>query len=289
MKRISLFIVSNLLVMLLLSVTTRLLGVDRYLTAHGLGLPALLGFSLALGVGGSFLSLLMSKRFARWTLDMVVLRHDAMPRDKFLLSTVKKYAAQAGIAMPQVAVYLGPPNAFATGPSKNSALVAVSTGLLEVMPESELEAVLAHEVAHIANGDMVTLTLVQGVLNTFVVLLSRLASYALDGIFRRDEDLDLRPGWAYASTRFLLELLLGLGASVVVAWFSRRREFRADAEATRLLGDKRPMIQALAHLRELKIAPMPKSLAAMGIAGGLGKWWATHPPLDERIARLKAL
>ncbi|MEN9473586.1 MAG: hypothetical protein RIS48_306 [Pseudomonadota bacterium] len=288
MKRIALFVLTNLAVMLVLSVTARLLGVDRFLTANGLNLGALLGFSLIMGFGGSIISLLMSKPMAKWSTGAVVINQPRNADEAWIVNTVQKFAGQAGIAMPEVAIYDGEPNAFATGASKNASLVAVSTGLLHGMTQEEVEAVIGHEVAHIANGDMVTMTLIQGVMNTFVVFLSRVVGYAVDSFLRKgDERESSGPGIGYMITSFVMEIVLGFLAGIIVAWFSRQREFRADAGAAQMMGRKQPMINALARLGGLEPGALPQSMAAMGIAGGLGKLFSTHPPLEERIARLQ--
>ena len=287
MKRIVLFVLTNLAVMLVLSITARLLGVDRFLAANGLNLGALLGFSLVMGFGGAIISLRMSKQMAKWSTGAVVINQPRNADEAWIVNTVQKFADKAGIAMPEVAIYEGEPNAFATGATKNSSLVAVSTGLLHGMTHEEVEAVIGHEVAHIANGDMVTMTLIQGVMNTFVVFLSRVIGYAVDSFLRRGDDRESGPGIGYMVTSFVMEIVLGFLAAIIVAWFSRQREFRADAGAAWLMGRKQPMINALARLGGLQPGELPQSMAAMGIAGGLGKLFATHPPLEERIARLQ--
>jgi heat shock protein HtpX len=200
---------------------------------------------------------------------------------------VRRFADKAGIGMPEVGVFEGDPNAFATGASKNNALVAVSTGLLHNMTREEVEAVIGHEVAHIANGDMVTMTLVQGVMNTFVVFLSRVIGYAVDSFLRKGDSEHSGPGMGYMVTTIVLDIVLGFLAGIIVAWFSRQREFRADAGAAQLMGRKQPMINALARLGGLTPGELPKSVAAMGIAGGLGKLFSTHPPIEDRIAALQ--
>ncbi len=287
MKRIALFVLTNLAVMLVLSITARLLGVDRFLTANGLNLGALLGFSLIMGFGGSIISLLMSKSMAKWSTGAVVINQPRNADEAWIVNTVQKFADKAGIAMPEVAIYDGEPNAFATGASKNASLVAVSTGLLHGMTHEEVEAVIGHEVAHIANGDMVTMTLIQGVMNTFVVFLSRVVGYAVDSFLRKGDERESGPGIGYMVTSFVMEIVLGFLAGIIVAWFSRQREFRADAGAAQMMGRKQPMINALARLGGLEPGALPQSMAAMGIAGGLGKLFSTHPPLEERIARLQ--
>jgi heat shock protein HtpX len=288
MKRILLFVLTNLAVMVVLAVVASLLGVDRYLTANGLNLSALLGFSLIMGFGGAIISLLMSKPMAKWSTGAHVINQPANQDEAWIVSTVQRLSARAGIAMPEVAIYEGEPNAFATGAFKNSALVAVSTGLLQSMTHEEIEAVLGHEIAHVANGDMVTLTLIQGVLNTFVVFLSRVIGYFVDSMLRSKDEESSGPGMGYYITSFVLDIVLGFVASMIVAWFSRYREFRADEGSAQLLGNKQPMINALARLNSLQAGELPASVAAMGITGGLGKLFASHPPLEERIAALQA-
>ena len=287
MKRILLFVLTNLAVMVVLGVVASLLGVNRYLTSNGLNLSALLGFSLIMGFGGAFISLLMSKPMAKWSTGARVINQPANQDEAWIVSTVQRLSERAGIAMPEVAIYDGEPNAFATGAFKNSALVAVSTGLLQSMTHEEIEAVLGHEIAHVANGDMVTLTLIQGVLNTFVVFLSRVVGYFVDSMLRSKDDESTGPGMGYYITSFVLDILFGLVASMIVAWFSRQREFRADEGAAQLMGSKQPMINALARLNSMQAGELPTSVAAMGITGGLGKWFASHPPLEERIAALQ--
>ncbi|WP_333845407.1 protease HtpX [Limnohabitans sp.] len=287
MKRILLFVLTNLAVMVVLGVVASLLGVNRFLTSNGLDLSALLGFSLIMGFGGAFISLLMSKPLAKWSTGARVINQPANQDEAWLVSVVQRLSERAGIAMPEVAIYDGEPNAFATGAFKNSALVAVSTGLLQGMTREEIEAVLGHEVAHVANGDMVTLTLIQGVLNTFVVFLSRVVGYFVDSMLRSKDDESTGPGMGYYITSFVLDILFGLVASMIVAWFSRQREFRADEGAAQLMGSKQPMINALARLNSMQAGELPTSVAAMGITGGLGKWFASHPPLEERIAALQ--
>jgi heat shock protein HtpX len=207
--------------------------------------------------------------------------------EAWIVQTVQKFADKAGIGMPEVAIYDGAPNAFATGAFQNSALVAVSTGLLQSMTKEEVEAVIGHEVAHVANGDMVTMTLIQGVMNTFVVFLSRLIGYAVDSFLRRGSDSNSGPGIGYMVTTIVMDILLGFVAAIIVAWFSRQREFRADSGAAQLMGRKQPMINALARLGGVHTAELPKTMAAMGIAGGIGQLFSTHPPIEQRIAALQ--
>ena len=288
MKRIVLFIATNLAIMLVLGVATSVLGVNRYLTANGLNLSALLGFAMIMGFGGAFISLLISKWMAKMSTGAQVIAQASNADEAWLLDTVRRLAERAGIAMPEVAIYEGEPNAFATGAFKNSALVAVSTGLLRGMTREEVEAVLGHEVAHIANDDMVTLTLIQGVLNTFVVFLSRVIGYFVDNLLRKNDEESSGPGMGYYVTSIVLDIVLGFVASMIVAWFSRQREFRADAGSAQLLGRKQPMINALARLGQMQPGALPNNVAALGITGDLSKLFASHPPLEERIAALQA-
>ncbi|MDP2021466.1 MAG: protease HtpX [Hydrogenophaga sp.] len=289
MKRILLFVLTNFAVMAVLLVTTRILGVDRFLTANGLNMTALAGFSLVIGFGGAIISLLMSKTMAKMSTGARIINQPQNADEAWIVQTVQKFAEKAGIGMPEVAIYDGAPNAFATGAFKNSALVAVSTGLLQGMTRDEVEAVIGHEVAHVANGDMVTLTLIQGVMNTFVVFLSRVIGYAVDSFLRRGSDNNSGPGIGYMVTTIVMDIVLGFLAAIIVAWFSRQREFRADAGAASLMGRKQPMINALARLGGLTPGELPKTMQAMGIAGGLGKLFSTHPPMEERIDALQKL
>lgn len=287
MKRIVLFLLTNLAVMLVLSVIVRLFGLDRFLTANGLNLPALLMFSAVIGFGGATISLLMSKWMAKRSTGAEVITQPRDQTEQWLFDTVKRLADRAGIAMPEVAIYEGEPNAFATGAFKNSALVAVSTGLLQSMNKEEVEAVLAHEVAHVANGDMVTLTLIQGVVNTFVVFLARVIGYVVDkAIFKNEREV----GIGYYVTSIVCEILFGILASIIVAYFSRMREFRADAGAADYVGNPKPMINALARLGGLAPGELPKSMAASGISGGPGimALFSSHPPIEARIAALQS-
>jgi heat shock protein HtpX len=287
MKRVFLLIVTNLAVMLVLSVVASLLGVDRYLTANGLNFGALLGFSAVFGFGGAFISLLMSKMMAKSSTGAQVIAAPQNSTEYWLLETVGRQAKAAGLAMPEVAIYDGEPNAFATGASKNNSLVAVSTGLLQSMTKDEVEAVLAHEVSHIANGDMVTLTLIQGVVNTFVFFLSRVVGYVVDGMLRRGSDSS-GPGIGYMLAVTVSQIVFGVLASIIVAWFSRQREFRADAGSAKLAGGAAKMIAALQRLGGLHPEPLPANMASAGIAGkgGVASLFATHPSMEERIAAL---
>jgi len=288
LKRILLFVLTNVLVVAVLGIVASLLGVNRYLTANGLNLGALLGFALIMGFGGAIISLLISKPMAKWTSGLHMIDNPQTPDEAWIVGTVKKFADKAGIGMPEVGIFEGEPNAFATGAFKNSALVAVSTGLLQNMTRDEVEAVIGHEVAHIANGDMVTMTLIQGVMNTFVVFLSRVIGYAVDSFLRRGDDRSSGPGIGYMITTLVLDIVLGFAAAIVVAWFSRQREFRADAGSVELMGGQRqPMVNALARLGGLPAGELPKSVEAMGITGNIGKLFSTHPPIEERIAALQ--
>ncbi|NTW53355.1 MAG: protease HtpX [Chlorobaculum sp.] len=288
MKRIVLFLLTNFAVLLVLSVSARLLGIDRFLTANGLNLGMLLAFAALIGFGGSFISLVMSKTMAKWSTGARVITQPANQDEAWLVNTVKRLSSKAGLATPEVAIYDGAPNAFATGASKSRSLVAVSTGLLQSMNKQQVEAVLAHEVAHIQNGDMVTLTLIQGVLNTFVIFLSRVAGYAIDSFLRRDDD-EGGVGIGYMIGSIVFEILFGILASIIVMYFSRKREFRADSGAASLMGDRRPMIEALRALGNLEAGQLPKQMAASGITGGgIMALFSSHPPLESRIAALEA-
>ncbi len=287
MKRILLFVMTNLAVVAVLGIVANLFGVNRYITANGLNLGVLLGFALIMGFGGAIISLLISKPVAKWSAGVRVIDQPQNVDEAWIVETVRKFADKAGIGMPEVGIFEGDPNAFATGAFKNSALVAVSTGLLQGMTREEVEAVIGHEVAHIANGDMVTMTLIQGVMNTFVVFLSRVIGYAVDSFLRRGSDQQSGPGIGYMITTIVLDIILGFVAAIIVAWFSRQREFRADAGAAQLMGRRQPMMNALARLGGMTPGELPKSVSAMGIVGGIGKLFATHPPIEERIAALR--
>ena len=288
MKRILLLVLTNVLIVVVLGIVASLLGVNRFLTSNGLNLGLLLGYALVIGFGGAFISLLISKPLAKWSSGVRVIAQPQNADEVWIVETVRKFSEKAGIGMPEVGIFEGEPNAFATGAFKDSALVAVSTGLLAGMTREEVEAVIGHEVAHIANGDMVTMTLIQGVMNTFVVFLSRVIAYAVDSFLRKNDEQNSGPGMAYFITSILLDLVLGFAAAMVVAWFSRQREFRADAGAAQLMGRKQPMVNALARLGGMTPGELPKSVAAFGIAGGIGQLFSTHPSIEERIAALQS-
>ena len=288
MKRVILFLATNLAVVLVLSLVTSLLGVNRFLGGSGLNVSALLVFASIMGFGGAFISLWMSKPIAKWSTGAVVIDTPSNSTEFWLVDSVSRLSQKAGIPMPEVAIYDGEPNAFATGASKSSSLVAVSTGLLQSMSREEAEAVLAHEVAHIANGDMVTLTLIQGVVNTFVIFLSRVVGYLVDSFLRRNDEESSGPGIGYMVTSMICEILFGILASVIVAWFSRQREFRADAGAAQLMGSPRPMIGALSRLGQLSAGGLPQNVATAGISSP-PSWmgiFASHPPIEQRIEAL---
>ena len=287
MKRIVLFLVTNLAVMVVLTIITNLLGLNQALAANGLNLGALLAYSAVIGFGGAFISLLMSKTIARWSTGAQVIHAPRNDSESWLLATLQRLAEKAGVAMPEVAIYEGEPNAFATGAFKNSALVAVSTGLLNAMSREEIEAVLGHEIAHVANGDMVTLALIQGVVNTFVVFLARVIGSIVDKVvFRTTRGI----GPGYFVTVLVCQIVLGVLASIIVAWFSRRREFRADAGSATYLGNPQPMIHALARLGGLPPGELPKTLSGFGITdkAAFMALFATHPPIEARIRALQA-
>lgn len=287
MKRIVLFLVTNIAVMVVLSIVLSVLGLNRFIDESGLNLQVLLGFSAVVGFAGSIISLLISKPVAKWSTGARVIDGSEGSNEYWLVNTVHSLADRAGIGHPEVAVYDGEPNAFATGAFKNNALVAVSTGLLQSMSRQEVEAVLGHEVAHISNGDMVTLTLIQGVVNTFVVFLARVVGYFVDRtIFKTERGT----GPGFYITVIVCEILFGILASMIVAWFSRQREFRADAGSAKLLGSPSPMINALAKLGRLEPGALPQSIATSGITNknGILALFSSHPPVEERIAALQA-
>jgi heat shock protein HtpX len=286
MKRIALLILTNLAVVLVLGTMASVLGVNRYLVGSGSNLGVLLAYCFVFGFGGAFISLLISRPMAKWSTRAKVINGTEGPMEAWLLATVGALAEKAGVALPQVAIYEGEANAFATGASRNRSLVAVSTGLLRTMDRKQVEAVLAHEIAHIANGDMVTLTLLQGVLNTFVMFLSRVVGHIIDrGFLKNDKDAR---GIGYSVTVFVLDLVFGLVASMIVAAYSRHREYRADAGSAALLGQPDNMISALKALGGIGDTALPKNLAAFGIAGKrVSALFASHPAIHDRIAALQ--
>ena len=290
MKRIVLFLLTNLAVMVVLSATLSILGVNRFMTQQGLNIEMLLVFSLIVGFTGAFISLLISKPMAKASTGCRVIdpQSPGNAREAWLVDTVHQLADRAGIGRPEVAIYEGEPNAFATGAFKNDSLVAVSTGLLDSMTEEEVIAVLGHEVAHIANGDMITLTLIQGVVNTFVVFLARVVGYFVDRVLLKN---DREAGIGYYATVIVCEIAFGVLASIIVAWFSRQREYRADAGSAHLLSSREPMFRALARLGGLLPGELPKSFEASGISGGAGitAMFSTHPPIPSRIHALQQL
>jgi len=288
MKRIFLFLATNMAIVLVLSITMRMLGIEPYLNANGLNLSALLIFAAVMGFGGSLISLAISKWSAKKSMGVRVIEAPANSTEFWLVETIRKYSEKAGIKMPEVGIYESPEvNAFATGMSKNSSLIAVSTGLLQQMTRQEAEAVLGHEVAHAANGDMVTLALIQGVVNTFVMFLSRVIGHLVDRVVFKTER---GQGPAFFVTMIVAELVLGVLASAIVMYFSRQREFRADVGGASLAG-RQNMIAALERLNSLHPQPLPEKMAAFGIAGGGGgglkRLFMTHPPLEERIEALR--
>jgi len=286
MKRIFLLIATNFAVIALLSIVASVLGIDRMLAQNGFDFYGTLIFATLFGFGGAFISLLISKWMAKFSTGAKVIDGTEGTTQYWLVDTVKRLSEKAGIGMPEVAMYEGEPNAFATGAFRDSALVAVSTGLLESMSREEVEAVLGHEIGHVANGDMVTLTLIQGVVNTFVIFLSRAIGYIVDRVILKN---DRGQGIGFFVTVMVSQLVLGVFASMIVAWFSRRREFRADAASASLLGSPQPMVNALSRLGGLQSGALPQAMAASGISGGPG-WmvlFSTHPPVEERIAALQ--
>ncbi len=287
MKRIFLFLATNLAVMVVLGIVISLFGLGNYRGANGIQLGSLMALSLVVGFTGSFISLLISKQMAKWSTGARIITQPQNQDEAWIVETVRKFADKAGIGMPDVAIYDGEPNAFATGAFKNSALVAVSTGLLQSMTKEEVEAVIGHEIAHVANGDMVTMTLVQGVMNTFVFFISRVIGSLIDGMINKGENRG--PGIGSFVITMLLQVVLGFLANIIVCWFSRHREFRADAGSASLMGQPRSMQAALMRLGGMTPGELPKNMAAMGIAGGLGKLFSTHPPMEERIAALQNL
>ncbi|MCM8626373.1 protease HtpX [Accumulibacter sp.] len=289
MKRIVLLIATNLAIVVVLGIFSTLTGAHRFFTGSGLDLGKLLLFAAIMGFGGAFISLLLSRTIAKWSTGARVIESPASSTEYWLVDTVRRYSERADLPMPEVAIYEGEANAFATGATRRSSLVAVSTGLLENMTREEAEAVIAHEVAHIANGDMVTLTLIQGVVNTFVVFVARVIGWLVDSALRR-QDGEQGPGLAYTVTVVLCDIVFGMLASIIVMYFSRQREFRADAGAAQLMGSPVPMVRALRRLGSLEAGALPQNVATAGISGRPG-WlalFASHPPIEERIAALRA-
>ena len=288
MKRIVLFNVTNLAVVLVLSIVLKLFGLDRAMVSQaGMSYGGLLVFSMVVGFTGAIISLLMSKAVAKWTTGAHVIDTPANDAEAWLMETVRRLASAANIGMPEVAIYEGEPNAFATGAFRNSALVAVSTGLLQSMNREEVEAVLGHELSHVANGDMVTLTLIQGVVNTFVIFLSRIIGGLIDNALSGNRNERRGQGPFYFIIVIVLQVLLGILASMIVAWFSRYREFRADAGGAKL-SSRQNMIGALERLMQRHPEPLPEQMKAFGISGGrISNLFASHPPLDVRIAALR--
>ncbi|TAM87944.1 MAG: protease HtpX [Candidimonas sp.] len=289
MKRIVLFLLTNFAVLLVLGTVMSLLGVDRYLTANGLNMADLLVFCAILGFGGATFSLLISKWMAKQSTGARVIdpQAPANTHEAWLVDTVHQLADRAGVGHPEVAIYEGAPNAFATGAFKNDALVAVSTSLLQTMNEEEITAVLGHEMTHVANGDMVTLTLIQGVVNTFVLFLSRVVGYFVDRVLMKNER---GVGLGYYLSVIVCEIIFGILASIIVAWFSRQREYRADAGSAHLLGSRDPMIHALGRLGRLEAGDLPHAFQASGISAGRAvALFASHPPIEARIKALQSL
>jgi heat shock protein HtpX len=287
MKRIFLFLATNIAVLVVLSVIINVFGLGNFLTAEGIDPVGLLAFSAVVGFAGSIISLLISKPMAKASTGARVVDGSEGTTEYWLVQTVQKLAQQAQIGMPEVAIFEGAPNAFATGAFKNSSLVAVSTGLLQSMSKEEVEAVLGHEIAHVANGDMVTLTLIQGVVNTFVIFLSRIIGFFVDKVIFRTER-GVGPGFFIAS--LVAQIVLGILASMIVAWFSRHREFRADRGSAELLGSPRPMINALARLGGVPAGELPQAFEAHGIKQSQSRFlglFASHPPIEARIAALQ--
>jgi len=289
MKRVLLFVVTNIAVILVLSIVVKLFGVDRFLYTNGINYLSLLIFAGIFGFGGSFISLAISKWMAKWSTGAQVIMQPRSDTEIWLMNTVQKQASQAGIGMPDVAVFESDsPNAFATGMNKNNALVAVSTGLLNTMKRDEVEAVLGHEISHVANGDMITLSLIQGVVNTFVIFISRVVGYFVDRVILKNEE---GHGLGFFITTIVAQIVFGILASIIVMWFSRKREFVADAGGAKLSGTAN-MIAALESLKRSTYEPLPDQMKAFGISGkpsthGLKLLFMTHPPLDDRIDALK--
>ncbi|HEY1725798.1 MAG TPA: protease HtpX [Steroidobacteraceae bacterium] len=290
MKRILLLVLTNLAILVVLSIVAQVTGLDQWMAAQGSSLQGLLVFAALFGFSGSLISLAISKWMAVRAMGVRIIQQPATANEQWLVTTVHSLAAKAGVGLPEVGIFDSPqPNAFATGPRRNNALVAVSSGLLASMNRDEIEAVLGHELTHVANGDMVTLTLIQGVVNTFVIFLSRIVGAIVDRSISRDSD---GRGAAYFVSVLVSQIVLGVLATMIVMWFSRQREFRADAGGAGLAGRNR-MIAALQRLKSAHDDPLPAQLNAFGISGGEGsglrRLFLSHPPLEERIAALRAL
>lgn len=292
--RILLFLLTNFAVLVVASIVLSVLGVERYISSSGLNLTSLLIFCAVFGFTGSIISLLLSKKMAKWGSKAQVIEQPRNHKEQWLLTTVQELANDAGIKMPEVAIFPAhEANAFATGWNKNDALVAVSSGMLDRYPPDEIRAVMAHEIGHVANGDMVTLTLIQGVVNTFVMFFARIAGYAVDQFLRKDDEGEGSVGWGYYIATMIFEILFGILASMIVMWFSRYREFRADEAGARLAG-KGAMIAALARIQsEHEVSHMPDTMVAFGIRRGrkssFGELFSSHPPINDRIAALQKL
>ena len=283
MKRILLFVLTNVAVVAVLGLVASIFGLNRYVGPGGLNLTTLLGFALVLGFTGAIFSLLISKPMAKWTMGLTMINDSPDATHQWIVATVRRFADKAKIGMPDVAIYEGEANAFATGAFKNSALVAVSTGLLQSMNREEVEAVIGHEIAHVSNGDMVTMALIQGVMNTFVIFFSRVIGYFVDKVILKNERAGT--GIGYMITVFALDMVLGVVAHIIVSWFSRQREYRADAGSAELMGNSKPMVNALARLGGLDPGELPATVKAMSISDrpGWSALFSTHPAMEDRI------
>ncbi len=287
MKRILLFVLTNVAVVAVLGLVASIFGLNRYVGPGGLNLTTLLGFALVLGFTGAIFSLLISKPMAKWTMGLTMINDSPDATHQWIVATVRRFADKAKIGMPDVAIYEGEANAFATGAFKNSALVAVSTGLLQSMNREEVEAVIGHEIAHVSNGDMVTMALIQGVMNTFVIFFSRVIGYFVDKVILKNERAGT--GIGYMITVFALDMVLGVVAHIIVSWFSRQREYRADAGSAELMGNSKPMVNALARLGGLDPGELPATVKAMSISDrpGWSALFSTHPAMEDRIKALQ--
>ena len=287
MKRILLFVLTNVAVVAVLGLVASIFGLNRYVGPGGLNLTTLLGFALVLGFTGAIFSLLISKPMAKWTMGLTMINDSPDATHQWIVATVRRFADKAKIGMPDVAIYEGEANAFATGAFKNSALVAVSTGLLQSMNREEVEAVIGHEIAHVSNGDMVTMALIPGVMTTFVIFFSRVIGYFVDKVILKNERAGT--GIGYMITVFALDMVLGVVAHIIVSWFSRQREYRADAGSAELMGNSKPMVNALARLGGLDPGELPATLKAMSISDrpGWSALFSTHPAMEDRIKALQ--